>query len=143
MYKINLPQISTKKSEIESVIIPTNKSFGFGNQVEINEEKILNKDQALKLKKPNQISRDQNSFAIPSYELLPSIDEARSRNKSIPELHLDIHVYSVDPKNRFVFINMIKLKEGSQLIEGPKIIKITDNGVILDDDGYLFSLPRE
>ena len=52
-------------------------------------------------------------------------------------------MYSDKAMERFVFINMTKLKEGSQLSQGPKIIEIIPDGVILDNEGYLFILPRE
>lgn len=59
------------------------------------------------------------------------------------ELHLDIHVYSDTPSDRFVFINMIRHKENSQLAEGPVVREITPEGVILDYRGTEFLLPRE
>lgn len=59
------------------------------------------------------------------------------------DLHLDIHVYSENPAERFVFINMDKLREHSQLKEGPVVDEITPEGVILDYQGMTFLLPRE
>ena len=59
------------------------------------------------------------------------------------ELHLDIHVYSETPEDRFVFINMVRHKESSRLAEGPVVREITPEGVILDYLGTEFLLPRE
>ncbi|MGI9235835.1 MAG: general secretion pathway protein GspB [Woeseiaceae bacterium] len=61
----------------------------------------------------------------------------------IPELHLDIHVYSEIPQDRFVFINMSKQREKSQLGEGPVVEEITPDGVILAYRGTSFLLPRD
>jgi general secretion pathway protein B len=61
----------------------------------------------------------------------------------LPDLHLDIHVYSEVPKDRFVFINMSKLREGSQLAEGPVVAEITPDGVVLGHQGQYFLLSRE
>ena len=75
---------------------------------------------------------------------LPTADELRLTGKmQIAELHLDIHVYSDTPADRFVFINMIRHQENSRLAEGPVVREITPEGVILDYLGTEFLLPRE
>ena len=61
----------------------------------------------------------------------------------LSDLHLDIHVFSEQPENRFVFVNMSKYKEGATLDEGPVISEITPEGVILQHRGINFLLPRE
>jgi general secretion pathway protein B len=61
----------------------------------------------------------------------------------LPDMHLDIHVYSSDPKDRFVFVNMSKYKERATLDEGPVVMEITPDGVILEYRGTGFLLPRE
>jgi len=92
--------------------------------------------------KPILISQDPAS--IPLSELYPSIHEVRASGaRDIPELHLDIHVYSDDPAGRFVFVNMAKLREGSRLDEGPVVSEITPDGVVLEHEGQLFLLSRE
>ncbi len=92
--------------------------------------------------KPVLISQDPS--AIPAAELYPSIQEVRASGTSnLPELHLDIHVYSSVPEDRFVFINMVKLREGSQLREGPQITEITPVGVVLEHQGQFFLLARD
>ena len=61
----------------------------------------------------------------------------------LPDLHLDIHVYSEKPKERFVFVNMSKYREQARLAEGPLIREITPEGVVLEHMGNGFLLPRE
>ena len=61
----------------------------------------------------------------------------------LPDMHLDIHVYSGQPADRFVFINMSKYKERATLAEGPRVKEITPEGVILEYGGNDFLLPRE
>lgn len=61
----------------------------------------------------------------------------------LPELHLDIHVYSEIAVERFVFINMNKYKENATLHEGPRVNEIVAEGVILEYRGTRFLLPRE
>ena len=75
---------------------------------------------------------------------LPTLNEVRLNDGiALPDLHLDIHVYSTAVADRFVFINMQRLKEGSVLDAGPRVDEITPDGVILDYRGTRFVLPRE
>jgi general secretion pathway protein B len=62
---------------------------------------------------------------------------------NLPDLHLDIHVFSEQAENRFVFVNMSKYKEGATLDEGPAVAEILPEGVILKHRGITFLLPRE
>lgn len=61
----------------------------------------------------------------------------------LADLHIDIHVYSSAPEERFVFINMNKYREGEQLSEGPQVHAITNEGVVLDYLGKRFILNRD
>ena len=73
-----------------------------------------------------------------------TIDEVRLNGTlQVTDLHLDIHVYSDDPGERFVFINMAKHREKSQLEEGPVVVEIRPDGVVLEHQGTTFLLPRE
>jgi general secretion pathway protein B len=61
----------------------------------------------------------------------------------IPELRLDLHVYAGAPQERFVMINMHKLREGESLPEGVRLESITPEGAVLAYNGVRFLLPRE
>ena len=75
---------------------------------------------------------------------LPTIHElVASGTIVLPELHVDVHVYSEVSEDRFVFINMSKHMEGSRLVEGPLVKEITRDGVVLDQNGITFLLPRD
>lgn len=62
---------------------------------------------------------------------------------TLPGMHLDIHVFSNNPAERFVFLNMRKYREGETTREGPAIHSITPEGVVLNHRGTLFLLPTE
>ncbi len=62
---------------------------------------------------------------------------------SLPELRLDVHVYSPVAIERFAFINGRKYTEGQNLTEGPAVEKITQEGVVLAYRGKRFVLPRQ
>jgi len=61
----------------------------------------------------------------------------------LPDLHIDIHVYSGTRAERFVFINMTKYKENETLSEGPVVSEIVAEGVVLEYLNTRFLLPRE
>lgn len=71
---------------------------------------------------------------------LPSRDEVIAEGTQLPNLRLDLHVYDATPANRFVFINMRKLKEGESLPEGVRVEQITPTGAQLSYRGTRFSL---
>ena len=82
--------------------------------------------------------------ARPNPVALPTFHEVVANGTvELPALHLDIHVYSDVPEDRFVFINMSKQREQSQLGEGPVVEEITPDGVVLTYLGTSFLLPRD
>lgn len=81
--------------------------------------------------------------AYDNNEILPTANDLAASGTNLPELHLDIHVHSQNPGERFVFVNMRKYVEGETLKEGPSVERITDAGVILNQRGLRFLLPRQ
>jgi len=74
---------------------------------------------------------------------LPTYEQAKAdAGGSIPELRLDMHVYAAKPSDRFVFINMRKLKEGEALPEGVRVERITHDGAELSWRGSRFTIDR-
>jgi general secretion pathway protein B len=71
---------------------------------------------------------------------LPSRDEVIAQGNQLPDLRLDLHVYAANPADRFVFINMRKLREGESLPEGVLVDEITPNGVELSYRGKRFAI---
>ncbi len=74
---------------------------------------------------------------------LPTFDELRARGElSLPDLHLDLHVYAERPADRFVVVNLGRYREGAALSEGPIVRQIEPAGVVLEHQGKTFFLPR-
>ena len=71
---------------------------------------------------------------------LPSRDEVIAQGNQLPDLRLDLHVYATNPAERFVFINMHKLKEGETLPDGVRVDQITPTGATLTFHGQHFTL---
>ena len=78
------------------------------------------------------------SVALPSLQQL-----VLNGDLEIPPLRMDMHVYSAEASQRFVFINMVKYREGERLKEGPQVESIDSAGVILSHQGRRFTLARE
>jgi len=91
--------------------------------------------------RPTFPSRAAGSSA--NNEVLPTLNSLAASGTTLPQLHLDIHVYSDKPPERFVFVNMKKYVEGQALSEGPAVERITPDGVILNSQGLRFLLPRQ
>ncbi len=75
---------------------------------------------------------------------LPSLETLQLQGVfTLPPMRVDIHVYSDVPAERFVFINMKKSREGSQLNEGPTVDSITPEGVIMTWQGRRFVMSKD
>lgn len=100
--------------------------------------------QAPASREPAPAAGPQEPVTSTSSLAIPTLNELRlDEGVDLPDLHLDIHVYSRKPADRFVFINMQKHQEGSVLDSGPRVDEITPDGVVLEHRGTRFVLPRE
>lgn len=63
--------------------------------------------------------------------------------RASPELHIDLHVYADNPRDRFVLINMRRYTEGQQLPNGGTVERITPQGVIVYQDGSRYQIDRQ
>jgi len=81
----------------------------------------------------------------PSYNNLPVWPQVSAQlfSELNANLHLDVHVYSEVPHERFVLINMRKYKEGEKLQEGPVVDAITPDSVILSFRGQRFRMQAQ
>lgn len=60
----------------------------------------------------------------------------------LPELTVDLHVFTADPAKRAVFINGRRYTQGARIAEGPLVEEITPEGAMLSYRGRRFLLPR-
>jgi len=75
---------------------------------------------------------------VPLYQ-----DLTTTPGTQLPQLRLDLHVFAARPQDRFVMINMHKLREGDTLPEGVHVESITPEGAVLSFNGSKFLLPRD
>lgn len=88
-------------------------------------------------------SRPDSRGPAADVEVLPTLSSLTASGTSLPDLKLDIHVYSGNPAERFVFVNMRKYTEGQTLSEGPVVERIRPDGVVLNAQGTRFLVPRQ
>jgi general secretion pathway protein B len=87
---------------------------------------------------PPRRSRIREEAGLPTSQQLIAAGTLR-----VPELTLELHVYSDDPARRFVIINGRRYREGAALNEGLVVESITAEGAVLDSQGTRFIvLPR-
>jgi general secretion pathway protein B len=79
-----------------------------------------------------------------TYGEAPSADDAASvvAATGLPELSVDLHIFSDDPSKRAVFINGRRYAQGARIAEGPTVEQITRDGALLSYRGRRFLLPR-
>ena len=82
--------------------------------------------------------RRGTNAGVPLYQ-----DAAITPGTNIPALRLDLHAYAARPEDRWVMINMHKVREGDTLPEGVRVDSITHDGVVLSYHGSSFLLPRD
>jgi general secretion pathway protein B len=74
---------------------------------------------------------------------LPSIAVLTAEGVAVPPLRLELHAFSAQPRDRFVFINGRKYMEGDRLAEGPMLVAIEPTGAVLTHAGRRFILVQE
>jgi len=73
----------------------------------------------------------------------PTMMELLAAGTVLPAMTLELHVYSGTAAQRFIRINSASYREGDVLSEGPRVISITQEGVILDYQGQEFLLSAD
>ncbi|MEX1994133.1 MAG: general secretion pathway protein GspB [Steroidobacteraceae bacterium] len=69
-------------------------------------------------------------------------DPLAAQAAGLPELTVDLHVFTDDPARRAVFINGRRYTQGATILEGPVVEEITRDGAVLNYRGRRFLLPR-
>ena len=80
---------------------------------------------------------------VPKGPTVPSAAALLEQGIKVPALHLELHAYSDNPSERFVFINGRKYREGEHLPEGTQIVTVEPNGVVMSEQGHRFMLAPE
>jgi general secretion pathway protein B len=74
---------------------------------------------------------------------LPSVTMLAAEGVAVPPLRLELHAFSAQPRDRFVFINGRKYVEGDRLVEGPLLVAIQPTGAVLTHLGRRFMIVQD
>ncbi|MBH97624.1 MAG: hypothetical protein CMM56_04130 [Rhodospirillaceae bacterium] len=74
---------------------------------------------------------------------IPLMADLVSYGMQMPDLNIELHVFSEDSANRFVFINSSKYLEGENIDEETRVQEISENGVVIAYKDQLFLLPQQ
>jgi hypothetical protein len=74
---------------------------------------------------------------------LPTVAEVRALGLALPELNLQLISYSENASQRFVFINGFRYGQGQRVQNGPLIVSISADRVVLQQQGRDFVLTAE
>jgi len=80
-------------------------------------------------------SHAEQHLEAPLFQNLPSVIKTQ-----LPDLELNIHVYSTNPSKSFVYINSRRYQEGATIGNSITLEKVTPTGVILRHQGSAFRL---
>lgn len=87
--------------------------------------------------RPETVAPANNTSQLQSWYELPQ--EFRMR-LSLPRL--DLHVYSEDPQNRFILVNLKKYREGETLESGLLLEEILPEGIVMRYRGERFMVEK-
>ncbi len=75
------------------------------------------------------------------WESLPYLEELPAEfRSSVPEMTVDVHVFTDDPARRFILLDLRRYREGDQLPSGARLLHITPEGIALAWQGRRFRL---
>jgi general secretion pathway protein B len=89
------------------------------------------------------VAREDDPPAAANLPILPSAAALASEGVPLPDLRLDLHAYSEQRGNRFVFINGRKYGEGERLPDNLVLEAIEPRGAVLSYNGRRFLLVPE
>ncbi|QBB72205.1 hypothetical protein ELE36_18550 [Pseudolysobacter antarcticus] len=62
--------------------------------------------------------------------------------KDLPAIKISMHVYAVDPAQRFIVVNNVHQGEGDSIEGGVTVREIRPTDIVLEFQGKIFSVPR-
>jgi hypothetical protein len=95
------------------------------------------------ISQPNARADSVQTDNAPRASSLPTAAEVRASGVALPELTLQLISYSEDPSQRFVFINGFRYGQGQRVQNGPLIVTISADSVVLQQQGRDFVLTPE
>jgi len=94
------------------------------------------------VKEPGPYMATSNQLDVQKTEDKPKVSNISSiSNTPLADIKISVHMYSEIPAKRFVYINSTRYSEGSMVGNNIFLDEITENGVILNNNGTFYRLP--
>lgn len=81
--------------------------------------------------------------ALPRLDVPTYYDLPFATRKALPALSMSMHVYTADPKQRFIILDGTRMAEGDSMPDNVSLREIRPDGVILEFQGQRFFFPRD
>ena len=134
--EVNQPQIS-------SIEIPKQELFNteISNQ-DISTSRVIEDLTDISISESVNENNFQSALMIDTVEeIIPTYMELKAQGISLPNLNIELHVFSSVDDNSFVRINSRSFREGDYISpEGISIVEINESGVITQFQGKIFLL---
>ena len=107
-----------------------------------NVESVKAPKSRIKKVRSSRLSKSNKALS-PQIERIPTLRMmSQEFQQRLPEMKVNVYAYSVDPKERFVIVNMDKYRAGQRIADGPVLQEITADSMILKFSGKKFRLKR-
>ena len=80
---------------------------------------------------------------VPKLDMPTYYDLPFATRKALPQINLSMHVYTADPKQRFVILDGTRMAEGDTTSDSITVREIRPDGVVLEFQGQRFFYPRD
>lgn len=92
---------------------------------------------------PHPEAAPQPASAAPKLDIPTYYDLPFATRKSLPQISMSMHVYTADPKQRFVILDGTRMVEGDTTSDSVTLREIRPDGVVLEFQGQRFFFPRD
>lgn len=97
-------------------------------------------DKTANEKSPKHSLPAQSTEATPS---IPYLDELSAEfRRGVPDIHINVFVYSDTPEERFIMVDMAKYKTGQKIADGVQLKKIERDNLVVEYAGKTFRIER-
>ncbi|MDP3589192.1 MAG: general secretion pathway protein GspB [Methylobacter sp.] len=81
--------------------------------------------------------------AVPEQKDIPYLNDLSFEfRQTVPKLNINVFVYSQQPEERFVMIDMVKYKQGQQMKDAMLLKEIHPDGLVIDYKNQIFKIKR-
>jgi general secretion pathway protein B len=138
------PKINQDQNVTNSVVVKNTAKTMVEERADFSDEQDLGMDvPASRQHRGNQIGvRGVTVISNNDSQDIPYLsDTSEDFQTSVPDLVIDVHVFSKTPTKRFILVNLEKYQEDDHIAKGLLLEEITEDGLILSYQNKKFKWP--